>query len=87
MVTGRAVSGHDPSARAHVLHQSERTRVTRLFHPGYTVVRKEPLGPDAERRLRHERDMLERLRGVPGIAQLVDEPRYPASAAVRSVAR
>jgi signal transduction histidine kinase len=62
-----------------VLHQSERTCVTRLFLPGYTVVRKEPLGPDAERRLRHEREMLERLRGVPGVAQLVDEPRYPAS--------
>jgi signal transduction histidine kinase len=42
-------------------------------------VQKEPLGPDAQQRMRHELAMLERLRGVPGIAQPVAQPRYPGS--------
>jgi signal transduction histidine kinase len=53
-----------------------------VFLPGRTVIRKEPLGPDAPRRLRQEMAMLERLRGVAGVAQLVDAPdvpRYPGS--------
>jgi signal transduction histidine kinase len=37
------------------------------------------LGPDAQRRLRHERAILERLRGVPGVAQLVDASGHPES--------
>ncbi|HEX2298307.1 MAG TPA: serine/threonine-protein kinase, partial [Pseudonocardiaceae bacterium] len=53
--------------------------MTRLFVPGRTVVRKESLGPDAQRRLRHERAMLERLRGVKGVAQLVAAPHSPNS--------
>ena len=53
--------------------------MTRLFLPGRTVIRKEPLGPDAERRVRHEMAMLERLRGVAGVAQLAEAPRYPGS--------
>ncbi|WP_346276115.1 AAA family ATPase [Pseudonocardia sp.] len=53
--------------------------MTRLFLLGRTVIRKEPLGPDAQRRLRHELAMLERLRGVVGVAQLLDAPRYPGS--------
>jgi serine/threonine protein kinase len=60
------------------VHESERTRVTRLLLPGRTVIRKEPLGPDAERRVRHEAGILERLRGVAGVAQLA-APRYPGS--------
>ena len=71
--------GPDPFLRAEVVHSSERTRVTRLFLPGRTVIRKEPLGPDAERRARHEVAMLERLRGVAGVAQLAAAPRYPGS--------
>ncbi len=62
-----------------MLHETDRTRVTRLFLPGCTVVRKEPMGRDAQRRLWHERAMLERLRGVVGVAQLVEAPRYPGS--------
>src|ERR1700760_4795379 len=62
--------GPDPFLRAEIVHCSERTRVTRLFLPGRTVVRKEPLGPDGERRVRHEVAMLERLRGVAGGASL-----------------
>src|SRR4029453_16686445 len=43
---------------------------------------KEPLGRDAQRRLGQELAMLERVRGVAGVAQLVDTPdtpRYPGS--------
>jgi signal transduction histidine kinase len=53
-----------------------------VYLPGRTVIRKEPLGPDAQRRLGQELAMLERLRGVAGVAQLVeapDTPRYPGS--------
>src|ERR1700754_975679 len=71
--------GPDPFLRAEIVHASERTRITRLFLPGRTVIRKEPLGPDAERRVRHEVAMLERLRDVAGVAQLAAAPRYPVS--------
>jgi signal transduction histidine kinase len=53
--------------------------VTRLFLAGGTVIRKEPLGPDAGRRVRHETAMLGRLRGVAGVAQLADAPQDPGS--------
>ena len=71
--------GPDPFLRAEVVHSSEGTRITRVFLPGRTVIRKEPLGPDAERRVRHEVAMLERLLGVAGVAQLAQAPRYPGS--------
>src|ERR1700758_5851266 len=71
--------GPDPFLRAEIVHCSERTRVTRLFLPGRTVIRKEPLGPDGERRVRHETAVVERLRGVAGVAQLAETPRYPGS--------
>ena len=71
--------GPDPFLRAEIVHSSERTRVTRLFLPGRTVIRKEPLGPDAERRVRHEVAMLERLPRVAGVAQLAGAPRFPGS--------
>ena len=48
------------SAAAAVVHASDRTRVTRLALDGRTVIRKEPLGTDAQRQLRHEVGMLER---------------------------
>jgi diguanylate cyclase (GGDEF)-like protein len=44
--------------------------VTRLYRPGGTVVRKQPLGPGANERLQHERGLLGRLAGVPGIVQV-----------------
>ena len=75
----------DPPVRAETLHESGRTRVTRLFLPGRTVIRKEPLGPDAVGRLEHERAMLERLRGVDGVAQVVDAPRYSDSIVLADV--
>ena len=65
--------------RAEIVHDSDRTRVTRVFLPGGTVIRKEPLGPDAQRRLRHERAILERLGGATGVPQLAEVPRYAGS--------
>ena len=82
MGAGRVLPGGDPPGGAEVVHESGRTRVTRLFLPGSTVIRKEPLGPSGERRVRHEAAMLERLRGVPGVAQLAEAPQYPGSIVV-----
>src|ERR1700734_2420681 len=79
MEAGGVRPGPEPLVQAEVVHSSERTRVTRLFLPGGTVIRKEPLGPDADRRVRHEAAMLTRLRGVAGVAQLTETPRYPGS--------
>jgi predicted ATPase/signal transduction histidine kinase len=80
MATDGTLPGRDPPARpAILLYESPHTRVTWLPMPGGAVVRKEPLGPDAQRRLRHEVAILERLRGVDGVAQLVEAPRYPDS--------
>jgi signal transduction histidine kinase len=72
----------DPLVQAEVVHASDRTRVTRVFLAGRTVIRKEPLGPDADRRLRHELAILERLRGVVGVAQLLEAPPHPGSIAL-----
>jgi predicted ATPase/signal transduction histidine kinase len=74
-----ALSGRDPPVRAEVVQESARTRVTRVVFAGRTVIRKEPRGPDAERRLRHETAILERLRGAEGLAQLAEGPRYPGA--------
>jgi hypothetical protein len=38
--------GPDPFLRAESVHFSARTRITRLFFSGRTVIRKESLGPD-----------------------------------------
>jgi signal transduction histidine kinase len=85
METAEVFPGRDPPVSAEILHASDRTRITRLFLPGRTVIRKEPLGPDAQRRLRHELAMLERLRGISGVVQLA-EPRYPGSLSLADVA-
>jgi signal transduction histidine kinase len=79
MAADCVLPGPDEPVSAEIVHQSGRTRITRLVVPGGTVIRKEPLGPDAERRVRHEVAMLERLRGVAGVAQLAGAPRYPGS--------
>ena len=71
--------GWDPPRQTELVHESERTRVSRLRYARGTVIRKEPLGPDAERRLAHETAMLGRLRGVAGLAQLADAPRQPGA--------
>ena len=87
MGAGELSPVQDQSPRGEVFHQSERTRVTRISLPGRTVIRKEPLGADAERRLRHEAAMLERLRGVAGVAQLLEAPRFPGSLVLEDAGR
>ncbi|QYN19199.1 AAA family ATPase [Amycolatopsis sp. DSM 110486] len=74
--------GREPQVE--ILHESDRARVSRLFLAERTVIRKELLGPDAERRLQHERAMLERLRDVAGVAQL-EAPQYPGSIVLADV--
>src|SRR4051794_28858775 len=71
--------GAAPGPSAAIVRESARTPMVRLPWTGRTVILKEPLGPDAEAQLRHERAILERLRGVEGVAQLADEPRYAGS--------
>lgn len=61
-------------ARSEPVHESARSRVTRLFRPGGTVISKEPLGLDADRRLHQEMAVLQRLSGVGGLAQLAPTP-------------
>ncbi|MGB8963976.1 MAG: AAA family ATPase, partial [Pseudonocardiaceae bacterium] len=85
MGAGGVLPDRDPPVRTEVLHESERTRVTRLFFPGRTVIRKELLGRDAQRRLQREVAMLGRVRGVVGVAQLLDAPRYSGSIVVEDV--
>src|SRR6185437_14842149 len=68
--------GMDPPVRFAVVHDSARTRVTRLPRADRTLIVKEPLGADAASRLRHETAILERLRGAVGVAQLADEPPH-----------
>src|SRR4051794_41198854 len=83
---GPVLPGRDPPFPAEMLlHESERTRVARLFLDGGTVIRKEPVGPDVPRRLVHEVAMLQRLRGVVGVAQLLPAPRYPGSIVLEDV--
>jgi signal transduction histidine kinase len=78
-------ANRDEPVRVELVHENERSRVSRLFLPGRTLIRKEPLGRDAQRRLRQELAMLERLRGVAGVAQLVETPRYPGSIVLADV--
>ncbi|WP_117208603.1 diguanylate cyclase [Allorhizocola rhizosphaerae] len=67
------------AVRVEILHSSERARVSRLYLPGGSVIRKEPLGPGRDERLRHESAVLERLSGVPGVVALADSPPCPDS--------
>ncbi|MBL7495859.1 diguanylate cyclase [Frankia sp. CNm7] len=78
----RTAPSRDPplAAQGELLHETARTRVARLMFPSGSVIRKEPLGPDAARRWRHEVEILERLSGVEGVAQLAaDMPPCPGS--------
>ena len=62
--------------RVDLLYESARTRVTRLWLSGGTVIRKQPLGLDRDKRLRHEMAVLKRLSGVEGVAQLAAVAPY-----------
>ena len=68
-----------PPAGMQILHESERSRVTRLFLADNSVVRKEPLGPGAHKRLRHEVEILQRLAGVSGVSRMARAQSYPGS--------
>jgi len=85
MGTAGVLPGPDAPVRAEIVHESGRTRITRVFLAGGTVIRKEPLGPDAARRLQHEAAMLERLRGVAGVVQLAEAPRFPGPMVLEDV--
>ena len=54
VVAGGVLPGRNPPDRAEMVHESARTRVTRLFLREGTVIRKEPLGLDSDRG-RHQR--------------------------------
>jgi signal transduction histidine kinase len=62
-----------------LVHESARSRVIRISIAGRPVIRKEPLGPDAEHRLRYEAAILKRLHGVAGVAQLLEVPDHRPS--------
>ena len=72
---------HDPPppVRVQVLHESERTRVSRLFLSKRSMIRKEPLGSDADKRLRQEIEIRERLCGISGVSQLAVAQPFPGS--------
>jgi hypothetical protein len=74
-------------AGTELLYESERTRVTRLLPAGGgpTIIRKEPLGADAQKRLRHELEILGRLAGVIGVAQLAVAQPLPGSILLEDV--
>nr|WP_018506336.1 diguanylate cyclase [Parafrankia discariae] len=59
--------------------------MSRLSGPGGSVILKEPVGPGAQRRLRHELAILGRLSGVEGVVQLAPEARYPGSIPLKDV--
>src|SRR3954468_6294403 len=73
------VPGAEPPLRVETVRETARTRITRLVFADQTVIRKQPLGPDTDRRLRRETALLERVRGVDGVARLRGQPRYPDS--------
>jgi serine/threonine protein kinase len=67
-------------SRVEVIHETQRTRVIRLFlRDGSTVIRKEILGSDRRSRLRHEIEVLQRLSGVKGVVQLAASQTYAGS--------
>ncbi|MBW6434686.1 diguanylate cyclase [Actinoplanes hulinensis] len=71
-----------------VLHDSDRTRVSRVHVVGgERVVRKQPLGLGAADRLRNEIAMLRRLDGVPGTPRLAGEPDERSLTLVDDAAR
>ncbi|HXC60230.1 MAG TPA: diguanylate cyclase [Steroidobacteraceae bacterium] len=63
-----------PDGPAETLYQTTRTRVTRRSAPEGVQILKQPLGPGAGDRLRHERAMLARLTGVHGVLAPVEDP-------------
>src|SRR5689334_22637031 len=71
MATDAAPTDEEPLRPVDVVYEDARTLMTRVLVGGRTVIRRQPLAPDAPRRVRHETAMLARLRGVPWTAQLL----------------
>src|SRR5690606_16481813 len=63
-----------------LLRGGAEARVVRLLLPQGSVIRKEPIGPGRERRLRRERAVLEALAGVPGTVHLSSALPQPPDA-------
>jgi diguanylate cyclase (GGDEF)-like protein len=74
--------------RQEPLYESQRTRVRRLWlrPDGSTVVGKEPLGPDAAQRVRHETSILDRLAQVPGVVRLAAGGTGPSTIVLEDLA-
>ncbi|MDG6107027.1 AAA family ATPase [Dactylosporangium aurantiacum] len=85
MKHGAMLDGRGPPGRSEILYDGEYARVTRQVVAGRPVIHKELKGPGAHRTARHEVAMLERLRGVAGIAQLAEAPRCPGTVIVADV--
>ena len=81
MASTATPSGRNPAGPAVIVHEAPDSRVTRLVVAGQSLIRKEPLGPDGDRRLQHEEAMLRRLRGVTGVAQLAEKVLAETSSA------
>src|SRR5882724_5132845 len=79
MVASEVRSGRNPPVRHNLSQVSDHTRITRRPFADHAMICKHPLGPDAEQRVRHETTMLQRLRGVNGVAQLAEAPAEPGS--------
>ncbi|MEX5636798.1 diguanylate cyclase [Parafrankia sp. FMc2] len=94
MAVERMTPSRDPpmaTAPPVVLHATDQTRISRLTlgragERGIRVIRKEPLGPDAQRRVRHETEILERLSGVEGVVHLATAPFQGAGPAADDTA-
>jgi diguanylate cyclase (GGDEF)-like protein len=67
-----------------VIYTSDRTRVFRMALPGGAgnAICKQPRGADAAKRLRHEKAVLQRLSGVPGVPRLIGGPEEHPDALV-----
>lgn len=85
-ISGEHPAGGPPvdADQVEVLYDSDRTRAYRLHLPGHrTVVVKQPLGPDALKRLKHEAAILRRLRGAEGVVQVEPTPVIPGALVLR----
>lgn len=69
-------AGSDPGAELEWLSRTERSWVWRQRRSdGHRLIGKQPVGPDALQRVQHERAILRRLAGLPGIVRLAPGPQ------------
>ncbi|MEU8081871.1 diguanylate cyclase [Catellatospora citrea] len=87
-ISGEHPAGGPPvdADQVELLYESDRMRAYRLRLPGHsTLVVKQPLGPDALKRLKHETAILRRLRGAEGVVQVEPTPVIPGALVIRDV--